>query len=187
LLEAIDRVGPPFTDAPFDLFAFHTGTLFAIEAAVARPRQVRRLALAGVPYVVGAEREDRYRLRVTNAAPPRQSGSRLVDVWHRVVTMRSPRMSYERAEALAYDYIKAGDRYWWAYNGVFSYQSEVQLPKVEQPTLLLAVHDSLLENTRRAAGVMPGATLRDLPELTGEGVLDEGADLLATALREWLV
>jgi hypothetical protein len=79
--------------------------------------------------------------------------------------------------------LRAGDHSWWAYQGVFSYPSEVQLPKVKQRVLLMAVNDSLLLNTRAAAPLFPNAQLLEMPDVQGIYMLDGEAPAFARALR----
>lgn len=186
LLQGLDQLGMTAGTAQVDVFGFHTGALLAAEAAIQRPSLVRRLVLAGVPYVVGEERAERYRIRVAERLRRPLSGSHLIDAWHSIVTMRPSGMSIERAEALLVDSLLAGDRAWWAYEGVFTYPSEHELPKVRQPSLLLAVNDLLFENTHRAAQVMPNAQVVEMLEVTGHHILDQHAEEIAERIREWL-
>lgn len=172
--------------APVDAFGFHTGAHLAIECALQAPGSFRRLALGGVPYMVGAERQRWLEERVTKRTPRPLSGSHLIEAWHRFVTNRPAGMSVERGEQLALEYVSTGDRAWWAYDGVFRYEAEKRLPLVTQPALLIAVNDMLVEHTRAAARVMPTAQLVEAPQMQGGVILDEHADELAAIVRRFL-
>jgi pimeloyl-ACP methyl ester carboxylesterase len=187
LIAALEQLGfGKGRDGAFDAFGFHTGTFLASEVAVQRPEMVKRLALGGVPFTVGAERARYYDTLVTNRRKHPMSGSHLVDAWHSAVLNRPERMSQERGEQMVLVSLRAGDRSWWAYQGVFSYDAEAQLPKVKQPVLLMAVNDSLLLNTRASKPLYPHSQLLEMPDVTGIYVLDGEAPAFAAALRSFL-
>lgn len=183
---ALENLGfGPGRAGPLDAFGFHTGTFLASELAIQRPQLVRRLALGGVPFTVGEERARFYDSLVTHRKKAPPSGSHLVDMWYGTMSNRPPRMSVERARGMLVQEQIPGDDSWWAYQGVFSYDCEGQLPKVQQPVRLLAVHDSLLAQTRAAKPWYRNSTLVEMPDVTGIFVLDGEAEAFAKALREF--
>lgn len=87
MLDLIDRTG----SGPLDLVGYHTGSLIAIEVALARPQRVRRLFLVCIPVIHDAERRA---FEATPWPPPiSEDGAHVMTEWQRSVTWRHPKMT----------------------------------------------------------------------------------------------
>ena len=185
--DAIDALQLAATQ-PLDVFGFHTGALLAAELALQRPRSVRRLILSGIPLRTAAERAAR--LSEARATPlPTEDGAevlaRSAALWRFVVTARTPGVSLERAVQVYAEKNRTLHRGWWAYEGVWTYDIRGRLPKITQPTLVLQPHDFLLEQSRAACAMIPGAIFGELPDLDRD-IFEIGVAPIANAIRKFL-
>jgi hypothetical protein len=107
-------------------------------------------------------------------------------MWKRLVTQRDPRVPLERAVEMYSERDRTLHRGWWAYEGVWSYDY-AGFPHITQPTLVLAPHDGLVEASRAAAALIPGARFLELPELERDIFdVDVSVARIAAVLREFL-
>jgi pimeloyl-ACP methyl ester carboxylesterase len=178
-------------EGPLDVYGFHTGTFLAAELALANPARIGRLALTGIPSRTPQERAER--LAACRATPgPTDDGEgifeRLRGVWDVTVTQRHPGVPIERAAAMFADRAKPLHRYWWAYNGVWSYEPEKRLPLVRQQVLLAQPDELIKPQSLAAVKLFPNATVTLLPDLSRD-IFEPGAGLpqLVAALRDFLV
>jgi pimeloyl-ACP methyl ester carboxylesterase len=176
---------------PIDVYGFHTGTYLSVELALANPARVGRLALTGIPCRTPAERAERL-ASARATPPPTEDGAEIIDrlrgLWDFCVTQRHPGIPIRRAAELFADRAKPLDRYWWAYNGVWSYDPETRLPLVTQPVLLAQPNEAITPQSLEAIGMFPNATVTMLPNLTRDIFEPEaGLGELVRALRAFLV
>ncbi len=181
-----DGLGALALTGPLDVFGFHTGSLLAIELALAQRDRIGRVALSGIPM---REPEVRAaRLAAARSGPaPTEDGTALLaqsaSLWRYVVTQRDRRVPLERAVQLYAEKNRTLHRSAWAYEGVWSYDY-ARLPMLRQPTLVVQPDDDLLQATRDAAALIPRAQFRLLPDLPRDA-LDVGATTIAAALRDF--
>lgn len=173
-------------EARIDLFGFHTGTLLAIELA-RTSRNAGRLALAGIPYRSPEERLIRLQ-QIHNVAAPTDDGTAIFDrlrwLWDFVVAKRHADLPIERAAAIFAERAKPLHRYWWAYEGVWTYPIEDRLAGIERSTLVLLPDEMLHEQSVAAASMIPGAATISLPQLTRDIFEPEGGcAIIAATLR----
>ncbi len=189
-LVALGLAGGPaggLTGQRIDLFGFHTGTLLAIELARALGEDAGRLALAGIPYRTPEER--RVRLDQIHAVPgPADDGDAIFErlrwLWDFVVAQRHPDLPIARAARIFAERAKPLHRYWWAYEGVWTYPIEARFAAVRTPTLVLLPDELLHAQSVAAAALIPGAVTQALPELTRDIFEPEGGcAIVAAALR----
>lgn len=178
-------------DKPVDVFGFHTGAFLAAELALHRPNRVGRLVLSGIPFRSQEERRAQLdKLRATPA--PTEDGAALFErlrwMWDFLVAQRDRRVPIERAADVFIERARPLHRYWWPYDGVWSYPVEERLALVDKPTLILQPHEALLEPSREAMRLMPDARMVELPELTRDVFEREvGAPIFAREMRRFLV
>ena len=193
LVEGIDALGLAgglAGSGPVDVFGFHTGTFLAIEVARLLGARCGRIALAGIPLRPDDER--RLRLDQIHAvAPPTDDGeaifARLRWLWDFLVTQRTPGVPIARAAEMFMERAKPLHRYWWAYEGVWTYPIEQRLAEIAQPVLVLVPDEMFAVQSRAAAAQMPDATVCELPALHREIFEPEGGcAIVAAALRAFL-
>ena len=175
-------------EQPVDVFGYHTGTLLGAELAIAEPERVGRLVLSGIPFRTPAERQERLD-KIAKGPKLTDDGAEVLEMhrnlWDFVVTRRDPGVPLERAARIYMEKAKPLDRYWWPYGGVWSYEFRERFPLISQPVLVLQPHETLLENSRQAAELIPDATFVGLPELDRD-VFDVGVAQIAAELRRFL-
>lgn len=151
---------------PVDLFGFHTGTFLAIDLARLLPNQVRHIALSGVPFRPAAERQERLE-QIHAVQPPTDDGdaifTRLRWLWDFTVAQRTPGIPIDRAAQIWAERAKPLHRYWWPYEGVWTYPVEERLAAITHPVLIVQPHEPLLDHSKAAAALIPGARVVELP------------------------
>ena len=166
-----------------DVLGYQTGSLAAAELAIARPEQVRRVVLAGVPVLDAKERES------FNARPwpvrARDDGSHLVEEWQRVRRTRGVHATVARLGEDLAAALRAGDTAAWGPAAAANYPSGERLPLLRQQTLVLRPRDELWEMTSRAEALLRESRRVDLPEQNG-GLFDTGVVEVARYAREFL-
>ncbi|WP_044562155.1 alpha/beta fold hydrolase [Azospirillum sp. B4] len=150
-----------------DLYGFHTGALLSIEAALARPDLVRRLAVTGMP--MRTPDEAAALLDVAHTAPPLdEAGEVALDLakrlWDYVVVSRAAGVPLRRAADNWVDKLRVMDRGQWAYVAVWSYEYHPRLPLVTQSVLVLQPNEDIRDCSLAAAALLPNHTIVEMPE-----------------------
>jgi pimeloyl-ACP methyl ester carboxylesterase len=172
-----------------DVFGYHTGTFLGAELAIALPKKVGRLVMSGIPFRTPEERHERL---AEIKARPRISDDgeaifgQLRRLWKFVVSDRDPRVPLQRAAELFIEKAKPLDRYWWPYQGVWTYDVKERFPLIAQPVLILQAREALSEYSAKAAKFIPDVRIVEAPELERD-VFDVGSAVIASKLREFLV
>jgi pimeloyl-ACP methyl ester carboxylesterase len=161
--DALDALGV----VACDVYGFHTGSLLAIELALARPKTVRRVAITGVPMRSVAERAERL-AAAQNAAALDEAGEVALGMaralWDYIVVARTEGVPLDRAARIWVDKLTPLDRAQWAYHGVWSYDYEARLPLVTQPVLLLQPAEAIMAHSIAAASLLPDVAIVGMPE-----------------------
>jgi pimeloyl-ACP methyl ester carboxylesterase len=165
-----------------DLIGYHSGSLVAVELAIAKPAIVRRVALIGVPVATDAER-DSFRAAPW-PVPPTENGSYLLAEWQRSLGGRSGRSLAVVARNFA-DKLHNGPNAWLGLSAALQYPVRERLNLMTQSVLLLRPQDELAEATARARALLPRARLMELSGVGAE-LLDAAPAALTDALREFL-
>lgn len=165
-----------------DIFGYQLGAALAAELAIARPQQIRRVMLWGVPAYSAQDRVTL--LQNPTALGSREDGSDVVDEWRRTLERRGPGVP---TTALAEDF---GDRLRAGLNGVkalaaaLDYSPSERLPLVKQPTLVLRLKDEFWEQAPRVRGALTNGSLLDLSDY-GQGFLSAAPSRFASVAREF--
>lgn len=166
-----------------DLFGYQLGAAIAAELAIARPQQIRRIMLWGVPAYSG---QDRVALLQQPSAPgAREDGSDVAEEWQRTLDGRGPGVP---PQALAEDFadrLRAGVSGVKSLAAALDYSPSERLPLVRQPTLVLRLKDEFWEQAPRVRGALSNGSMLDLPEF-GQGFLSAAPQRFASVAREFL-
>jgi pimeloyl-ACP methyl ester carboxylesterase len=166
-----------------DLLGYQAGSLVASELALARPEQVRRVILAGVPVFDARERE------TYNARPwpgkAREDGSHLVEEWQRIRRSRGASASLGRLGEDLAAALRAGDAASWLPAAAANHPAGERLPLLRQSVLVLRARDEFWDMTARADALLREARRVDLEGHNG-GLFDTGAADVASYVREFL-
>jgi pimeloyl-ACP methyl ester carboxylesterase len=158
-----------------DVLGYHWGSLAAIELAAARPEQVRRVVLVGVPAFDARDREA-YASKPWPARP-REDGSHLAEEWQRIRRSRGPGASLARLTADLGCTLRAGDEASWGPASAAHYTAGERLPLLRQPVLVLRPHDEYWDMTARTEPLLRDARRIDMPECDGSMFDTRSADL----------
>jgi pimeloyl-ACP methyl ester carboxylesterase len=166
-----------------DVLGFQSGSLAAVELALARPGQVRRVVLVGVPVFDARERE------AFNARPwptrARDDGSHLAEEWQRVRrSLGAGATAAQVSETLA-DAMRSGEAALWGPSAAANYPAGERLPLLRQATLVLRPRDEYWDMTGRVDALIRECRRLDLPEQDA-GLLEKGAAELARCTRDFL-
>ena len=166
-----------------DVLGYQAGSLVAVELALARPTQVRRAVLAGVPVFDARERE------AFNARPwpakAREDGAHLTEEWQRVRRSRGAAASpWQVGEDVAAA-LRAGDAAAWLPAAAANYAAGERLPLMHQTSLVLRARDEFWDMTARADSLLRDSRRVDLDRHNG-GLFDSGADEVTRYAREFL-
>lgn len=166
-----------------DLLGYQSGSAIAAEVAIARPQQVRRVAMAAVPVFDAAEREA---FRQTPwPVPVREDGAHLAEEWQRSVRWRGPGVTLEQLADGFADKLGNGAHAWWGAAAAVDYDAGSRLPQVTQPVLVLRPNDDLWEITPRAEPLLRNAHFVDLAEY-GFGLFDVAPEVVESHVRDFL-
>ena len=149
----------------FDVLGVHTGSCEAIELARMRPSCVERVCLVAVPHFADEERSA-FKAKFSAPPEPAEEGSHLLECWRFFDTIgaeeaRPGRWEAERVHFLVMNYLLSGT----TPHAVFDYPTGELVQQIEQPLLVLATHDDIWEQTKRAIPLLPAhAQLADFPE-----------------------
>ncbi len=182
MAQALEALDLPATGV--DVLGFHTGAMIAVELALRRPDQVRRLVLAGLPFYDAEAREAAYQ-QMARPLPIEEDGRHLMIYWDVIVGQRHPDLTLARAQQRYNDFAPSFPNAWWAYHALYRYPAEDRIAGVRQPVLLLLIHEVLLQATLAAAPLFQNCRRIDLPQL-GKNAFDLGADVIADAMRDFL-
>ena len=158
-------------------------SLAAVELALARPQQVRRVVLAGVPIFDAREREA-FNARAWPARA-REDGSHLLEEWQRIRRVRGARAAISRIGDDLAGSLRAGDAAAWGPTAAANYPAGERLPLLRQPTLLLRPRDEFWDMCGRADTLIPESRRVDLPDQDGS-LFDAGAGEVARYTRDFL-
>jgi pimeloyl-ACP methyl ester carboxylesterase len=166
-----------------DVFGYQLGALVAAELAIARPQQVRRVMLWGVPVYAASERTAL--LQQVAAPGSREDGSDVTEEWQRTLERRGPGVPPAATAEDFADRLRAGLHGAKAFAAAVEYSATERLPLVKQATLLLRPRDEFWDSAPRARAALPNGAMLDLPDY-GQGFLSAAPQRFASVAREFL-
>jgi len=170
----------------FDVMGYHTGSRTCVELAQQRPAQVRRLVLVSAP-VYSDEEMQLQRRDLSNpdvwALPP--DGASFAAEWAGYVRWADPGAPLGFVQRQIAEGLHAGRTAWWGYDAAFAFRYAEELPKIEQPVLILCPQDDLWEPTLRAREYLRNGRFVELPQWA-HGFLDVHTAEAVTLVRGFL-
>jgi pyruvate dehydrogenase E2 component (dihydrolipoamide acetyltransferase) len=166
-----------------DVFGYQLGAAVAAELAIARPQQIRRVMLWGVPAYSSQDRVTM--LQQPAALGSREDGSDIAEEWQRVLARRGPGVpSGALAEEFA-DRLRAGVHGMKGLAAALDYAPSERLPLLKQPTLVLRLKDEFWDQAPRIRGALSNGAMLDLADF-GQGFLSAAPQRFASIAREFL-
>lgn len=163
-----------------DVCGYQLGSLIAAELAIARPQQVRRTMLWGVPAHAA---QDRVSLLAQSTA--RDDGSDVAEEWQRMLDNRGPGSPIAALTEDFSDRLHAGVNAVRALAAASDYPVSERLPLVRQQALVLRLRDEFWDQAPRVRAALPNASLLDLSEY-GQGFISAAPQRFAAVAREFL-
>lgn len=169
---------------PVDVMGYHTGAKIALELAILRPDQVRRLVLISSTIFTEAERQsfrDHY-----GPKDPTTDGSHLAALWRSFLfhNLRGGLTIADVADAFP-DMLLGRNNGWWGHRAAFNHYPDKRLPETDKPILMLNPNDDLCAYTPLAAPYLRNGRIVDLPSW-GHGFLDAATADAAALVRSFL-
>lgn len=166
-----------------DVFGYQLGALVATELAIARPQQIRRVMVWGVPAYSAQERATLSARQPASSL--REDGSDVAEEWKRLLEKRSADTSTAALTEEFSDRLRAGNNGPRSFAAGLEYPAAERLPLVKQPTLVMRVKDEFWEHAPRTRTSLPNGSLIELPE-HGQGFISAAPQRFASVAREFL-
>jgi pimeloyl-ACP methyl ester carboxylesterase len=160
-----------------DVFGYQFGAQLAAELAIARPQQIRRVMLWGMP---GYSAQD----RVAQLAPARDDGSDIAEEWRKTFEGRGPGMPVGAVAEEFSDRLRAVSL-GKASAAMQDYPTAERLPLVRQQSLVMRLKDEFWETAPRVRSALASATLLELADY-GHGFISAAPQRFAAVAREFL-
>lgn len=144
-----------------DVFGYQLGALLAAELAIARPQQVRRVMMWGLP---AQSPQERGVLAQGSVSYTREDGSDVADAWRRAVDSRVEPTNVAAVGEEFADRLRAGTQGAAALAALIEYPLTQRFPLVKQQTLILRPRDEFWDHAPRARTLLPHSSVMDLPE-----------------------
>jgi len=178
VIDASDNAGP------IALLGFHTGCLVVAEVARRAPNAISKLCLIDVPAFppdTSAEMAAKF------GAPPEITAEIdcLSGPWKAGFLARYENHSIDRALEMFAEQVRAGMGVNAAFRAAFTYPWSERFIDVKTETMVLATTSSLLDGSRTASQMIPGAILHERLDIT-RSVLDDHAETIAADISAFL-
>jgi pimeloyl-ACP methyl ester carboxylesterase len=166
-----------------DVFGYQLGAQIAAELAIARPQQVRRVMVWGLPAYTAQERSAV--AQQSGALGVREDGADVAEEWRRTLERRGPGVTAANVAEEFGDRLRAGANGAKAYAAALDYAAAERLPLVKQPTLVLRLRDEFWEQAPRVRTALANGSMLDLPD-HGQGFISAAPQRFASVAREFL-
>lgn len=166
-----------------DVMGYHTGSETCVELALQQPHRVRKLVLTSAP-IFSDEEIGGFR---DHYAKPELSedGSHVAEKWKAYLHWAGPGWTMDHVAVQFADALRRPDIAWWGHNAAFDFPMKDRLSQVSQPVLVLNPNDDLVEQSRRAEGIMQNGRILALPDW-GHGYLDLHTEKACGIIRDFL-
>lgn len=152
-----------------DVMGYHTGSETCVALALLAPTRVRKLVLTSAPIFNDEELQG---FRDHYAKPElSEDGSHVAAKWRAYLKWAGPGWTMDHVAVQFADALRRPDTSWWGHNAAFDFPMGEKLAQVTQPVLVLNPNDDLVEQSRRADGLLRNGRIHELPEW-GHGYLD---------------
>lgn len=162
-----------------DVFGYQLGSLIGAELAIARPTQVRRLMVWGVP---GYSPQDRVTML---PQAMREDGSDVIEDWKRALESRGPGVPVNAVAEEFSDRLRAGASGARAVAAMSEYAVGERLPLVRQQVQVLRLKDDFWDHAPRVRSAMPNSTMLEIPDF-GNGFLNAAPQRFAAVVKEFV-
>ena len=186
MADALDSLGFGGTQnySKVDLLGYLTGCVIALDLAVERPDLIRKVCLVSPPYI-DDDAIRAQRIEQLTYGPYTEDGKRVFKTWDGAVKRRVDGVTVEQAIKLFQERLRAGDKDWWAYKAVYTYQYQERFKMLSQPLALINPLSTANESIAKAARHAPNATVFG-PLNIGRSPFSLAPEILARESRKFL-
>lgn len=163
---------------------FHTGCLVAAELSRRNESLIKKNILIDIPFF-SPEQAAGMTAKMPRGEWPPADSAQLADLYDKTVPVRAAAFGAERAWDFFVSSVAATSNPADGFHGAFAYPAEQRFVEVSQATLAIATNSGLAAGTRRAASVLPNASLIEMPDVKGN-VFELFAPVVAAAIRDFL-
>lgn len=166
-----------------DVMGYHTGSETCVALALLEPARVRKLVLTSAPIFSDEELQG---FRDHYSKPElSEDGSHVAEKWRAYLHWAGPGWTKDHVAVQFADALRRPDISWWGHNAAFDFPMREKLAQVTQPVLVLNPNDDLVEQSRRADGLMQNGRIHELPDW-GHGFLDIHTAEACALIRSFL-
>jgi pimeloyl-ACP methyl ester carboxylesterase len=166
-----------------DVIGVQLGALAAVELALAKPQQLRRLVLASVPHF--SPQEAKSQEWTALPALPLADGSHLLKDWQRLQHSRGAQATPEQLTEELADGLRGRRRSAVSLHAMLEFPTQKRLALLRQPGLILKANDEFREHSLRAKNSYPQSLLEDLPD-TGSNIFGHNGQRVLQLIRQFL-
>lgn len=179
MLSLIDHLG----FAQIDVLGYHTGAITSIVLALQAPSRIRKVVQISSPVFTDAEL---LQLRRDYGAREwREDGGHLVDAWQNLQRFYGPEVPREVLARNFTEGLRGGPAAHWGHRAAFAHDLRSDLPRVQQPVLIVNPADDLAEQSPRGLALLGHGRWLDLPE-HAHGFIDVMPQRFGEHLRAFL-
>jgi pimeloyl-ACP methyl ester carboxylesterase len=166
-----------------DVMGYHTGSKIALELAIQRGSQIRKVVMISAAIWTDDElAEHRAQFKKTELT---DDGSHLVKWWTAVHRWSMAGRTLEQRAESFYARVMRPQISWWGHNAAFNYSTTQALQNVSHEVLILNPQDDLWDFTPRAMPFLKNGRIHNLPGWS-HGFLDVKTIETAALLRGFL-
>lgn len=165
-----------------DIFGYFTGAKIAVELALQRPQQIRRMILNGA--VIYTPEEVRGEQRTYQPDKYEWDGSHLMKWWRHLKNGAPADLPIDLFVRYFAEIQRGGPNSWWGHRAAFEYDLNISLPRLTQKVMIVSTDDPQGEKSQRALHLLKYGSLVHLPYM-GQGLLDIHRDEVCQLLRDF--
>jgi len=168
-----------------DMIGVQLGALVAVEVALARPTQCRKLVLSSVPHFTPQEMKSQEWSSLPNMAAA--DGSHLLKEWQRLQQLRGTGVNPEQLTEELADALRSRRRSSSALHAMLEYPTQKRLATLRQPGMILKPNDEFREHSLRAKSSYAQSLLEELPENNSTNIFGGSSNQrVLQAIRQFL-
>ena len=166
-----------------DIMGVQLGALVAIELALAKPQQCRKLILSSVPHFTPQEVKSQEWSVLPAVAMA--DGSHLNKEWQRLQNARGASANPEQLTDELADALRSRRRSSAALHALLEYPTQKRLAALRQPGLVLKPNDEFREHSLRAKSSYAQSILEELPD-NNTNIFGSNAQRALQSIRQFL-
>ena len=179
MLSLIDGLGLPRVD----VLGYHTGSITSIVLALLAPERIRKVVQISSPVFTDAELRH---LRAEYAAREwREDGGHLVEAWRNLQRFYGPEVPRAVLARNFTEGLRGGPAAHWGHRAAFAHDLRQDLPRMQQPVLIVNPADDLAEQSPRGLPLLQNGRFLDLPD-HAHGFIDVMPHRFGEHLRAFL-